>query len=118
MKTTLGVAIAGLILGAVAVPLAMAAFAPLGFLVFAALVGLAAVRKGSRAFAGGVLMVAGLWFVYFVRQAVERCDAIDRDPRGSCSISGTEEQLALAALVVVVGVLLVAVAVRKQPATA
>ena len=116
MQNTLGTALAGLVLGAVAVPLAMAAFAPLGFLVFAALVGLAALRRESRALAGGLLVALGLWWVYFVRQAVDRCDAFNRQPGGSCAIYGTEEQLVLAGCVVLVGVLLVAIALGRRSA--
>jgi hypothetical protein len=118
MKTSLGTAVAGLVLGAAFMPLAMAAFPPLGFLMFAALVALAALRRESRALAGGVLVAFGLWWVYFVRQAVERCDALDRQPSGSCAISGTEEQLVLAGFVILVGVLLVAIALRNERAKA
>ncbi|MDQ2913658.1 MAG: hypothetical protein M3T56_10425 [Chloroflexota bacterium] len=118
MQNTLGTALAGLVLGAVAVPLVMAANASLGFLVFAALVGLAALRKESRALAGGVLVSFGLWWGYVIRQAVERCDALNRQPGGSCSIFGTEERLVLAGSVVLGGVLLVAIALRNERARA
>ena len=118
MQNTLGTALAGLVLGAVAVPLLMAAFAPLGFIVFAVLVGLAALRRESRALGGGVLAAFGLWWVYFVRQAVERCDALNRQPSGSCAIYGTDEQLVLAGCVAVVGILLVAAVRRHKTATA
>ena len=69
MRKTLGTALVGLALGAVAVPLFMSAFAPLGFIVFAALVGLVALRPASRPLGGGLLVAFGLWWVYFVRQA-------------------------------------------------
>lgn len=91
----------------------MAAVPPLGFPVFAALVALAALRKESRALAGGLLVASGLWWLYFVRQAVERCEALNRQPNGSCSIFGTEEQLVFAGSLVLVGVLLVAIALRN-----
>jgi uncharacterized membrane protein len=110
MQTTLGAAVAGLVLGAVAMPVAMAAFAPLGFVVFAAGLGLAALRKESRALAGGLLVAFGVWWAYLIRQAVERCEALNRQPSGSCSIFGTEERLVLAGSVVLIGLLLVAIA--------
>jgi hypothetical protein len=106
------------VLGAVAVPVAMASLPPLGFGVFAALVAVTALRKESRAVAGGLLVASGLWWLYFVRQAVERCDAFNRQPNGSCSIYGTEEQLAFAGSLIVVGVLLVAIALRNARARA
>jgi hypothetical protein len=116
MQNTLGTALAGLLLGAVAVPLFMAAFAPLGFIVFAVLVGLAALRRESRALGGGLLAAFGLWWVYFVRQAVEQCDALNRQPNGSCAIYGTDEQLVLAGCVLLVGLLLIAIALRRTRA--
>ena len=118
MQKTLGTALVGLVLGAVAVPLLMAAFAPLGFVVFAALMGLAAVRRESRALGGGLLVASGLWWIYFVRQAGERCDALNRQPGGSCAIYGTEEQIVLAGCVALAGALLVLVALRRERATA
>jgi hypothetical protein len=117
-QTTLATAAAGLVLGAVAMPVVMAASEPLGFLVFAAGLGLAALRKESRALAGGLLVAFGLWWVYLVRQAVERCEAVDRQPSGSCAIFGTEERLVLAGIIVLTGVLLVAIAVRNERARA
>jgi len=114
LRKTLGTALVGLALGAVAVPLFMSAFAPLGFIVFAALVGLVALRPASRPLGGGLLVAFGLWWVYFVRQAGERCDALNRQPGGSCAIYGTDEQLVLAGCVAFVGVLLVALALRGR----
>lgn len=96
----------------------MSGFAPLGFLVFAALAGLAALRRESRALGSGLLVAFGLWWVYFVRQGVERCEAFNRQPGGGCAIYGTGEQLVFAGCVVPVGVLLVAIALRQQRATA
>ena len=94
----------------------MAVFAPLGFFVFAAFVGVATMRKESRALAGGLLVAFCLWWVYFIWRAVERCAALDRQPNGSCSISGSEEQLVLAGSVALLGVLLVALALRNERA--
>lgn len=67
---------------------------PLAILVLAALVGLVALQRDSRALGGGFLIAFGLWWVYFVPQAVDRCDALNTG--GSCAIYGTGEQLALA----------------------
>jgi hypothetical protein len=114
LQKTLGTAFVGLLLGAVAVPLFMAAFAPGGFIAFAALVGLAALRRESRPLGGGLLVAFGLWWVYFTRQAGERCDALNRQPGGSCAIYGTDEQLVLAGCVALVGALLVALALRER----
>ena len=115
MQRTLVTALAGLGLGAVALPLLSISFA---FLVFAGLMGLAAMRRESRALAGGFLVAFGLSWANFVRQAVERCEAFNRQPGGSCAIYGTGEQLVFAGCVVLVGVLLVATALRQQRATA
>ena len=90
---------------------------PLALVVFAALVGLVTLRRDSRALGGGFLVAFGIWWVYFVRQAVDRCDAFNTGG-GSCTISGTEPQLALAASIVALGVLLVVVAVRDRDARA
>ncbi len=111
MRQTLLTAFAGLALGAVAVPLFT--FGP-AFLVFAALIGLAALRRDSRALGGGFLIAFGLWWLYFTRDAVERCAAFNRQPGGSCAISGTEEQVVFAGCVAVVGVLLIALALRER----
>jgi hypothetical protein len=118
MKTTLGTAVAGLVLGGALMPLGMFTFSPFGLPVFAALTALAALRNESRGLAGGILVAFGLWWVYFVRQAVERCALLDLQPNGSCSIYGTEGHLALAGTVMLLGVLLVAIALRNDRARA
>jgi hypothetical protein len=92
----------------------MAAVAPLGFLVFAAFVGVATVRAESRALAGGLLVAFCLWWVYFIWRAVDRYAALDRQPTGSCSISGTEEQLVLAGSIALLGILLIALQLRSE----
>ena len=117
VQTVLGTALAGLVLGLVAVPLFTTGF-PLAVVVIAALVGLVALRRDSRALGGGFLVAFGLWWVYYLRQAVERCDALNRQPNGSCAIYGTLEQLALAGCVFLVGALLVAIALRQETARA
>jgi len=117
VETVLGTALAGLVLGLVAVPLFTTGF-PLAVVVIAALVGLVALRRDSRALGGGFLVAFGLWWVYYVGQAVERCDALNRQPNGSCAIYGTLEHLALAGCVFLVGALLVAIALRQETARA
>ena len=117
VQTAVGTALAGLVLGLVAVPL-FATSSPLALVVLAALVGLVTLRRDSRALGGGFLVAFGLWWIYYVRGAVERCDAFNRQPNGSCAIYGTAEQLVLAGCVVVVGVLVVAVAMRWERARA
>ena len=77
----------------------------------AALVALVTLRRDSRAAGGGFLVAFSAWWMYFVGQAVERCDASNSNG-GSCTIYGTTEQLVLAGCVALVGVLLIAVALR------
>lgn len=96
-------------------PLFTTAF-PLAVVAIAALVGLATLQRASRALGGGFLVAFGLWWVYYVREAVERCDAFNRQPNGSCAIYGTREQLALAGCVVLLGTLLVVIALRRETA--
>src|SRR5437773_1300850 len=75
-------------------------------------------QRASRALGGGFLVAFGLWWVYYVREAVERCDAFNRQPNGSCAIYGAPEQLALAGCVVLLGTLLVVIALRQETARA
>ena len=96
-------------------PLFTTAF-PLAVVAIAALVGLATLQRASRALGGGFLVAFGLWWVYYVREAVERCDAFNRQPNGSCAIYGTPEQLALAGCVVLLGTFLVVIALRRETA--
>lgn len=86
---------------------------PLALVVFAVLVGLVTLRRDSRALGGGFLVAFGLWWIYYVRRAVDQCDAFNTGG-GSCAIYGTEQQLALAVSIVAVGVLLVLVAARDR----
>jgi hypothetical protein len=118
VQRTLGTALAGLVLGALALPVAMATFQPFGLFLFAAMAAFAALRRESRPFAGGLLIAFGLWWVHFIRQAVERCEALDRQPGGICAIYGTAEQLAVAGCVALVGALLVGLELRRRAATA
>lgn len=76
-----------------------------------------ALRSPDRAsFAGGALVPTGLWFLYELRGAVERCAEIDRSPNGSCSIYGVEDQAIAMGLYVAVGLGLTAFAAfRRRP---
>jgi hypothetical protein len=108
--TPLLTALAGLVLGVIAVPL-LSNSGP--FVPFVALVALPGLRRDSRAAGGGFLVAFSGWWVYFVRQAVERCDAFNRNG-GSCTINGTTEQLTLAACIALAGTALVAIAFRDR----
>ena len=108
--TPLATALAGLVLGVIAVPLLVGA-GPFAVVPFAALIALVALRRDSRAAGGGFLVAFSSWWIYFIHEAVERCDAFNRNG-GICTIYGTTEQLVLAGCVALVGVLLIAVALR------
>ena len=63
-----------------------------------------AIRSPQRAaLAGGAMVPTGLWFLYELRAAVQRCAAMN-GPNGSCQIYGVEEQAIAIGLYVVVGV--------------
>ena len=73
---------------------------PLIVAVFVVLV----VRSPERsALGGGALIPTGLWFLYQLRAAVERCAAMN-GPRGSCEIYGVPEHAVAIGLYVAVGV--------------
>ena len=59
MQHPLGTALTGLVLGPVVMPLFMAAFASLGFIVCAVLVSRGTLRRESRALGGGLLAAFG-----------------------------------------------------------
>jgi hypothetical protein len=83
---------------------------PLGFVVLVVL----AVRSPQRAaFGGGALIPTGLWFLYQLRAAVERCAAAN-GPRGSCEIYGVPEQATAMGLYVLVGIGLTAYAALRS----
>ena len=95
--------------------LSVAIFSTLVFpLALAALVVLAVRSPERAAFGGGALIPTGLWFLYGLRTAVERCAEIDRSPSGSCSISGVNEQAIAIGLYVAAGVGLTAYAASRQ----
>ena len=108
----LATALAGLVFGVIAVPLLVGA-GPFAVVPFAALIALVALRRDSRAAGGGFLVAFSSWWIYFIHEAVERCDAFNRSG-GSCAIFGTTEQVVLAGCVALVGLVLIAVAMRDR----
>lgn len=73
------------------------------------------IRSPERAaFGGGAMLLTGLWFLYEVRAAVERCAEIDRSPSGSCEIYGVEEQAVAMGLYALVGLGLTASAALRR----
>jgi len=86
---------------------------PFAVVPFAALIALVALRRDSRAAGGGFLVAFSSWWIYFIHEAVERCDAFNRSG-GSCAIFGTTEQVVLAGCVALVGLVLIAVAMRDR----
>jgi hypothetical protein len=80
----------------------------------AALVVLALRSPERAAFGGGALIPTGLWFLYGLQTAVERCAEIDRSPTGSCSIYGVNEQAIAMGLYVAAGVGLTAYAAFRR----
>jgi hypothetical protein len=86
-------------------------------LVIAVLVVLLIRSPERAAFGGGAMVPTGLWFLYELRAAVERCADTDRSPSGSCSIYGVEEQALAMGLYVAVGIGLTAYAVLRPRLT-
>jgi len=82
---------------------------------FGALVGRAR-HTFSRARSAGRwrAIPTGLWFLYQLRAAVERCDAMGHTPRGGCEIYGVPEQAIAMGLYVAVGVGLTAYAALRS----
>jgi hypothetical protein len=84
---------------------------PLALVVLVVLV----VRSPERAaLGGGALIPTGVWFLYGLRAAVERCAEIDRSPSGSCSIYGVSEQAIAMGVSVAVGIGLTACAASRR----
>jgi hypothetical protein len=76
------------------------------------------IRSPERAaMGGGALVSTGLWFLYELRAAVERCAEMDRSPSGSCEIYGVEEQGVAMVLYVLVGLGLTAYAALRPRLT-
>lgn len=85
--------------------LTVTSFSPIAFPLVIAALFVIVVRSPERAaFGGGALVPTGLWFLYSLRAAVERCAEMDRSPTGSCSIYGVEEQAVAMGLYLAVGV--------------
>ena len=103
----------GFALGIVAVPLLVSPAAPVVAVVFAALVAITALSRDSRAAGGGFIVAFALWWIWFIRRAVDQCADFNRNG-GSCEIYGTTEQLILASCVGVIGIALVLVALRGR----
>jgi hypothetical protein len=87
------------------------------WLALAVLVVLVLRSPERAAFGGGALVPTGLWFLYSLRGAVERCAEMDRSPTGSCSIYGVEEQAIAMGLYLAVGIglTLYAASRRRSP---
>ena len=84
---------------------------PLALVVLVVLV----IRSPERAaVGGGALIPTGLWFLYELRAAVERCDAMGHSPRGGCEIYGVPEQAIAMGLYTAVGVGLTAYAALRS----
>ena len=92
-------------------------FSPIVFpLALAALVVIVVRSPERAALGGGALVPSGTWFLYQLREAVERCAAMNTSPRGGCSIYGVEEQAIAMGLYLAVGVgLTLYAAFRRRP---
>jgi hypothetical protein len=89
-------------------------FSPIAFPLALAVLVVLVVRSPERAaFGGGALIPTGLWFLYELRAAVERCAAAN-GPRGSCEIYGVPEQAIAMGLYVAVGIALTVYAVIRS----
>lgn len=94
-------------------------FSPFVFPLMLAVLVVLVVRSPERAaLGGGALIPTGLWFLYQLRGAVERCAEMDRSPSGSCQIYGVEEQALAMSLYVAVGIGLTLYALRARGASA
>ena len=98
----------------------IAIFSTIVFPLALAVIVVLVLRSPERAaMGGGALIPTGLWFLYALWVAVERCAEMDRSPSGSCSIYGVNEQAVAMGLYVAVGVGLTAyAALRHRPARA
>jgi hypothetical protein len=84
---------------------------PLALVVLIVLV----IRSPERAaLGGGALIPTGLWFLYQLRAAVERCDAMGHSPRGGCDIYGVPEQAIAMGLYTAVGIGMTAYAAARS----
>ena len=101
-----GVAASGLLYAALRMPLVFP-------LIIAVLVVLVLRSPERAAFGGGAMVPTGLFFLYQLRAAVDRCAELDRSPQGSCAIYGVEEQALAMVFYVAVGFGLTAYAVLR-----
>ena len=89
-------------------------FSPIAFPLALAVPVVLVVRSAERAaLGGGALIPTGLWFLYELRAAVERCTAMN-GPNGSCEIYGVPEQAIAMGLYIAVGMGLTAYAVMRS----
>jgi hypothetical protein len=89
-------------------------FSPIAFPLALVVLVVLVVRSPERsALGGGALIPTGLWFLYELRAAVERCAAMN-GPRGSCEIYGVPEQAVAIGLYLAVGVGLTRFAARRS----
>jgi hypothetical protein len=90
-------------------------FSPIAFPLALVVLVVLVVRSSERAaLGGGALIPTGLWFLYQLRAAVERCDAMGHSPRGGCDIYGVPEQALAIGLYTAVGVGLTAYAALRS----
>ncbi len=80
-------------------------FSPIAFPLALVVLVVLVVRSPERsALGGGALIPTGLWFLYQLRAAVERCAEMGHGPSGGCEIYGVQEQAIAIGLYVAVGV--------------
>ena len=90
---------AGIIFGSAAAWLVGSAAGP----ILAAVVAIPTVApRPNAAYAGGLLVAVGLWWMYFDRQLSERCEAMGWGPNGGCQIVA-DPNLPLFALLLAIG---------------
>ena len=93
-------------------------FSPIAFPLALVVLVVLVMRSPERAaLGGGALIPSGLWFLYGLRGAVERCAEMDRSPSGSCSIYGVNEQAIAMGLYMAVGIGLTAFAALRPRLT-
>ena len=94
----------------------VAIFSPIAFPLALVMLVILVVRSPERAaLGGGALIPTGLWFLFALRTAVERCAAAN-GPHGSCEIYGVPEQAIAMGLYVAVGIGLTAYALLHSRA--
>ena len=90
-------------------------FSPIAFPLALVVLIVLVIRSPERAaLGGGALIPTGLWFLYQLRAAVERCDAMGHSPRGGCDIYGVPEQAVAIGLYTAVGIGMTAYAAARK----